>query len=233
MSKGKLEKFSEMHTFPNVIQPSFREVFQKDFRLKDKWNRVFFNKDYPITLELGCGKGEYSVELARMFPDRNFLGIDIKGARLWKGAKAALQDNIQNVGFIRTRIDFIDSFFAENEVNEIWLTFPDPQLKKPRKRLTSSRFLNMYKKFLKTDGCIHLKTDDPELYAYTLSVARQNNLKVEFATDNLYALNFSDQVLSIKTYYEKIWIETGFNIHYMRFKLSGNHVIEEPAESGA
>ncbi len=228
MSKGKLQKFSEMKSFPNVVQPSFREVFHKDFILKGKWNIDFFARDLPLILELGCGKGEYSVEMAKMFHESNFLGVDIKGARIWKGAKTALSDKMENVGFIRTRIDFINSFFSGNEVSEIWITFPDPQLKKAGKRLTSAKFLNMYKSFLKVEGTIHLKTDSSELYDYTLAIIKRNHLKIEFATNNLYTTHAQDKVLNIKTFYEKMWLEQGLNIHYIRFKFIGNHVIKEP-----
>jgi len=228
VSKGKLQKFSEMKSFPNVVQPSFREVFHKDFILKGKWNIDFFARDLPLILELGCGKGEYSVEMAKMFHESNFLGVDIKGARIWKGAKTALSDKMENVGFIRTRIDFINSFFSGNEVSEIWITFPDPQLKKAGKRLTSAKFLNMYKSFLKVEGTIHLKTDSSELYDYTLAIIKRNHLKIEFATNNLYTTHAQDKVLNIKTFYEKMWLEQGLNIHYIRFKFIGNHVIKEP-----
>ncbi len=230
MSIGKLQKFSEMKSFQNVIQPSFREVFHKDFFLKGRWNADFFTEDLPITVELGCGRGEYSVEMARLFRERNFLGLDIKGARIWKGAKIALHNGVTNVGFIRTRIDFIDSFFSRDEVSEIWITFPDPQLKKSRKRLTSARFLNMYKSFLKADGLVHLKTDNPELYKYTLAIAEYNKLQIELSTDNLYNLPENEKVLMIKTYYERMWLEQGLSIHYLRFKLNENHAIEEVPE---
>ncbi|MBN2524375.1 MAG: tRNA (guanosine(46)-N7)-methyltransferase TrmB [Bacteroidales bacterium] len=216
-----------MKSFQNVIQPSFREVFHKDFFLKGRWNTDFFTEDLPITVELGCGRGEYSVEMARLFRERNFLGIDIKGARIWKGAKIALHNGIANVGFIRTRIDFIDSFFSRDEVSEIWITFPDPQLKKNRKRLTSARFLNMYKSFLKADGLVHLKTDNPEFYNYTLTIAEYNKLQIEFSTDNLYTLPEPEKVLMIKTYYERMWLEQELSIHYLCFKLNGDHAIEE------
>jgi len=230
VSIGKLQKFSEMKSFQNVIQPSFREVFHKDFFLKGRWNADFFTEDLPITVELGCGRGEYSVEMARLFRERNFLGLDIKGARIWKGAKIALHNGVTNVGFIRTRIDFIDSFFSRDEVSEIWITFPDPQLKKSRKRLTSARFLNMYKSFLKADGLVHLKTDNPELYKYTLAIAEYNKLQIELSTDNLYNLPENEKVLMIKTYYERMWLEQGLSIHYLRFKLNENHAIEEVPE---
>jgi len=228
VSKGKLAKFAEMKSFSNVLQPPFEDVFNKEYKLKGKWNTGFFNTPKPVTLELGCGKGEYSVGLAKLFPERNFLGIDIKGARIWKGARQAGIENIRNVGFLRTRIDFIDSFFAPGEVEEIWITFPDPQPLKPRKRLTSSRFLNKYKNFLTDSGWINLKTDSSELYQYTYTLVRHNQLKVDFSTDDLYAADYNDQILSIKTFYERIWLKEGKKIHYIRFNLLGKTIIEEP-----
>lgn len=227
MSKGKLQKFSEMNFFRNVVQPSFEEVFHKDFTLKGQWNSKFFDENLPLTVELGCGRGEYSVAMAQMYSERNFIGVDIKGARIWKGAKEALENGVNNVGFIRTRIDFIESFFSKDEVSELWITFPDPQLKKARKRLTSAKFLNMYKDFLKPGGLIHLKTDNSDLYNYTLEMANQNNFEVEIATDDLYKERNLDEVLSIKTYYENMWLEQGLNIHYLRFKINSDHDIKE------
>lgn len=227
MSKGKLQKFAEMKSFPNVVQPAFSDVFHKDFKLKGQWNSGFFKKEFPLTLELGCGRGEYTVEMGRMFPEQNFIGIDIKGARIWKGAKAALDNQMENVGFIRTRIDFVNSFFSENEVSEIWITFPDPQPKKIRKRLTSAKFLNLYKNFLKADGIIHLKTDNHYLYEYTLELAQHNKLIVDYATENIYDMNIIDDVLNIKTYYEEMWLEDGLDIHYLKFRLKGTNSINE------
>jgi tRNA (guanine-N7-)-methyltransferase len=227
VSKGKLFKFAEMETFPNVLQPAFEKVFKKDHELKGNWNKVFFKNSHPITLELGCGKGEYTVGMAQMFPERNFIGIDIKGARIWKGAKMALQEELSNVAFLRTRIDFITSFFASNEIDEIWITFPDPQLKKDLKKLTSSRFLNRYSRFLKSGGTINLKTDSRELYDYTCSITSHNELQVLSKTDDLYQSHLNDDILSIKTFYESMWLEEGFKIHYIQFRLN-NHGIKEP-----
>ena len=221
MGKAKISKFEEMKTFENVFQPPFEEVFGKDFRLKGKWAGEFFENDYPITLELGCGKGEYSVGLARLFPQRNFIGIDIKGARMWTGARLAMQEGIRNVAFIRTRIEFINSFFTADEIDEIWLTFPDPQLKKRRnkKRLTSPRFLNSYRAFLKDGGRIHLKTDNPELFQYTLSIAESNGLPVRSAIKDLYRAERASEAHGIQTFYEKQFLETGLPIHYLQFEL--------------
>lgn len=219
-----------MKTFSNVIQPAFEEVFQKVHPLKGRWKRDFFVNPFPLTVELGCGKGEYTVGLAGLYPERNFLGIDIKGARMWKGASTALKQNIINVGFLRTRIELINSFFDRNEIDEIWLTFPDPQLKKGKKRLTSSRFLNTYKDFLKPGGKIHLKTDNEVLYRYTMAIAGYNHLNIDMHTTDLYHSEYENEILSIKTYYEKQYLELGMPIHYICFQLNGNEEIQEPPE---
>ena len=208
----------------------FKDVFEKDYKLKGKWNERFFTDPRPITLELGCGKGEYTLGMARKFPERNFIGIDIKGARIWRGAKRALQEDLSNVAFLRTRIDFITSFFKSDEVDEIWITFPDPQHKKNHKKLTSSRFLNRYSRFLKTSGTINLKTDSGELYDYTCAITIYNKLKVLAKTDNLYHSDLNDEILSIKTFYESMWLEQGLKIHYLQFQLNNNNGIQEPPE---
>jgi len=230
MAKRKLKRFEEMKKFSNVLQPEFNEVYNKDFAFKGKWNKSFFQNDNPIIVDLGCGKGEYTIELARRFEEKNYIGIDIKGARIWKGAKQALDENINNAAFIRTRVELINSFFDSNEIDEIWLLFPDPQPKKKKKRLTSGKFLNLYKKILRTDGIVHLKTDSDLLYLYTLEIAKYNNLKVECFTDDLYNSNLIDDSLSIKTYYENQFLEQGSNINYLRFKLNNQSLIEESAE---
>ena len=230
MAKRKLKRFEEMKKFSNVLQPEFNEVYNKDFAFKGKWNKNFFQNDNPIIVDLGCGKGEYTIELARRFEEKNYIGIDIKGARIWKGAKQALDENIKNAAFIRTRVELINSFFDSNEIDEIWLLFPDPQPKKKKKRLTSGKFLNLYKKILRTDGIVHLKTDSDLLYLYTLEIAKYNNLEVECFTDDLYNSNFIDDSLSIKTYYENQFLEQGSNINYLRFKLNNQSLIEESAE---
>ncbi|HPV56712.1 MAG TPA: tRNA (guanosine(46)-N7)-methyltransferase TrmB, partial [Tenuifilaceae bacterium] len=177
MAKNKLRRFAENETFENLFQPTMSDVMNGDFHLKGKWRSDYFKNSNPIVLELGCGKGEYSVGLAKMFPEKNFIGADIKGARLWRGAKTAVEEKMSNVAFIRTRIEHIASFFAPEEVDEIWVTFPDPQPreKKSKKRLTSSRFLNHYAKFLKPNGIVHLKTDSQALHAYTKAVIEYNN----------------------------------------------------------
>jgi tRNA (guanine-N7-)-methyltransferase len=230
VGKGKLSKFEEMKTFENVFQPAFEEVFKKDFRLKGKWSSGHFRNDHPIILELGCGKGEYTIGLAERFHDINFIGIDIKGARMWTGARKAHLEKILNAAFIRTRIEFIDSFFGPGEISEIWLTFPDPQLKKRRnkKRLTAARFLNLYRHFLKDNGIIHLKTDDRVLYRYTFRLARFNGLTLEYATDDLYGSENPDLDHSIQTFYERQFMAAGLNIHYLKFRLPNEKNIVEP-----
>jgi tRNA (guanine-N7-)-methyltransferase len=217
-----------MKTFPNVLQPPFEEVFGKDHALKGNWNRVHFKNDGYITLELGCGKGEYTLGMARIFPERNFIGIDIKGARIWRGARDALQENLSNVAFLRTRIDFITGFFAKDEVGEIWITFPDPQPKKDLKKLTSSRFLNRYKQFLRQNGTINLKTDNKELFEYTRDLAEYNQLRILTLTDNLYQSDLNNEILSIQTFYEKIWLEEGLKIHYIQFQINHDVIHEIP-----
>lgn len=234
MSKGKLAKFSELETYSHVMQPQFDEVFNKDYRLKGKWKQEFFKNDHSITLELACGKGEYAVGMAQVYPGRNFLGIDIKGARLWTGAKRAIENNLDNVGFLRTRIDFINSFFIEDEIDEIWITFPDPQLRKPLKRLTSSRFLNRYKRILKPGATINLKTDSVELYEYTKKVIEINKFPLLQDLDDIYNSSYAnDPILSIKTYYEKGWLEDGLKSHYLKFQIDNTkEIIEPPEEDG-
>ena len=219
-----------MNTFSHVVQAEFSEVFEKDYKLKGNWNKDFFNNNNPIVLELGCGKGEYTVGLARQNPQMNFIGIDIKGARMWRGAKTALDEGMKNVGFVRTRIDLINSFFAQAEISEVWITFPDPQPKKHYKRLTSTRFLGYYQKFLKNNGIIHLKTDSKELHDYTKALVELNKLETEVCTDNLYDSNLVDQTLSIKTFYEQQFLQRGKPITYIKFKLDIHKTLEEPKD---
>jgi tRNA (guanine-N7-)-methyltransferase len=230
VGKKKLSRFAEMETFNHVVQPSFDEVFKKDYKFKTKWSKEFFGNDNPLILELGCGKGEYTVGLARKNPNTNFIGIDIKGARMWRGAKTVLEEQMKNVGFIRTRIGLINSFFGGEEVSEIWITFPDPQPKKFYKRLTSTRFLGYYQQFIKNNGFINLKTDSVELYAYTKKLIELNNIELVKDTDNLYESDLVDDTLSIKTFYEQQWLEQGKPIHYLRFKLNKSQKLEEPEE---
>jgi len=230
MVKKKLQRFADMVTFSNVIQPAFEEVFGKDYHLKGSWNRLFFKNDNPIVLELGCGKGEYTTGLARRFSKKNFIGIDIKGSRMWKGARTALAEHLDNVAFLRTHIEMIHSFFGENEIEEIWITFPDPQLKKKRKRLTSPRFLNTYGGFLIKGGLIHLKTDNTILYQYTIDVARFNQLPVMINTRDLYHSGIDSDILGIQTFYERQFLDQGMKITYLCFELLHGKSIEEPPE---
>lgn len=230
MGKGKLNKFQENQIFNHVIEPEVKEYVEHNHSLKGKWNTDFFKNTNPLILELGCGKGEYAVGLARMFANKNFIGVDIKGARIWRGAKTSNQENITNIAFLRTRIELINSFFSENEADEIWITFPDPQMKKRRakKRLTSSGFLTLYQKLLKHNGIIHLKTDSRFLYEYTNEVVKLNKLEIIKNTANLYAENWTDEILSIQTHYEKLHIDDGDTIHYISFYLDKNKKLLEP-----
>ncbi len=222
MGKNKLQRWAEMEGFPNVVQPQLKEILNKDHALKGKWGNLHFKNNNPLILELGCGRGEYTLGLAKMYPNINFIGIDIKGARLWRGAKNALNENLSNVAFLRTRIEFIKSFFEPGEIDEIWLTFPDPQLKRRRKnkRLTNAYFLNSYLEFLKPDGIIHLKTDSHELFQYTVDLLEYNKIEILEAMDNLYSGEYKNDILSIKTYYELKFLEQRINITYLKFQLA-------------
>ncbi len=222
--KDKLRRFAENLTFKCFVQPEFEDIFHKDHPLKGCWRRDFFKNDNPIVLELGCGKGEYTVALARQTPTKNFIGIDIKGARMWRGAKSATDEQMDNVGFLRTRIEFINSFFAEGEVDEIWITFPDPQLKSRRakKRLTAPPFLESYAKFLSADGYINLKTDSKHLFGYTGEVIRHFSLACDVQNDDIYGSGYADETLSVKTAYESEYLRRGLPITYTRFSLGEN-----------
>ena len=230
MGKDKLRRFRENLTFGCFVQPEFEEVFRHDHPLKGHWNADFFHNDHPIVLELGCGKGEYTVALAERDPDRNYIGIDIKGARMWRGAKTATERGMSNVGFLRTRIEFINGLFAEGEVSELWITFPDPQLRKNRikKRLTAPLFLGYYSQFLKPDGHINLKTDSQHLHLYTRAVTEQNGLQIEVADNDIYGHGTADEQLSIKTAYEEKFLAEGLPITYLRFLLGGRREFEAP-----
>lgn len=228
VAKKKLGRFEELKTYAHVIQPSFKEVFRKNFHLKSNWNSKFFHNSNPIVLELGCGKGEYTVGLARYYPQNNFIGVDIKGARIWKGASEAFKEKLKNAAFLRTRIEIIESFFGPNEVSEIWITFPDPQLIKPKKRLTSPQFLNQYRNFLVPDGLIHLKTDNVELYEYTLDTLKHNGCEILFNTRDLYSYSLPDNFLPIKTYYENQFLKQSKPITYIRFKLAAKKIEDVP-----
>lgn len=232
MSKGKLAKFADMERYENVFQYPYSVIDNVPFEMKGKWGETFFHNDNPIVLELGCGKGEYTVELAKLYPDTNFIGVDIKGARMWTGATMALNEGLKNVAFLRTNIEIIDRFFDKDEVSEIWLTFSDPQMKNPRKRLSSTFFLERYRKFLVNNGTIHLKTDSNFLFTYTTCMVEHNKLPMLFHTTDLYHQEGIDdttkQILSIQTYYEKMWIERGLNIKYMKFSLPQDTQLVEP-----
>lgn len=230
MGKNKLKKFADMETIDFVFQYPFSKLQQDGFPLKGRWHADFFRNDNPIVLELGCGKGEYTVGLARRFPDKNFIGVDIKGARMWTGASEAREGQMTNVAFLRTSIELIESFFAPGEVSEIWITFPDPQMKKVRKRLTSTRFMDLYRKVLVDGGKIHLKTDSPFLYRYTSLMTALNSLPVVADTDDLYASAQADEILDIKTHYERQWLARGLTIKYICFGLPANGVLQEPDE---
>jgi tRNA (guanine-N7-)-methyltransferase len=218
VTKKKLIHFKENLTFPHLFQPVFQEI-QHGFRLRSKWNSDFFHNDHPLLVEMGCGKGEYTVGLAERNPAKNYIGIDIKGARLWRGSKTVQEKFLNNVAFIRSRVDFADKFFGENEVSEIWITFPDPQPGKERKRLTSPRFLKMYKEILKPEGLIHLKTDDAGFYEYTREIIRENKHSILLETDDLYHTGSPEEVTSIKTYYEMMWLQQEKKICYIQFRL--------------
>ena len=232
MGKGKLAKFADMERYENVFQYPYSVVDNVPFEMKGCWRQQYFHNSNPIVLELGCGKGEYSVELAKLFPDMNFIGVDIKGARMWTGATQALEQGLKNVAFLRTNIEVIDRFFSDGEVQEIWLTFSDPQMKNPRKRLTSTYFLERYRRFLVDGGIIHLKTDSNFLFTYTSYVVDENKLPLLFRTTDLYHDERIDddtrQILSIQTYYESMWIERGLNIKYQKFRLPRALELHEP-----
>ncbi len=228
MGKNKLKKFGEMETFPNVFQYPFAELQKGPFPLKGKWNTEFFKNDNPIVLELGCGKGEYAVGMAKKFADRNFIGVDIKGARMWTGAKQSVQEGIANVAFLRTSIELIASFFEAGEVSEIWITFPDPQMQKVNKRLTSTRFMQLYRQILKDGGLVHLKTDSPFLYAYTDAMVRLNGFATEVNTDDLYYSGLADDILEIRTFYERQWLARGLTIKYINWHLDATTALQEP-----
>ncbi len=222
-SKNKLKRFRENESFENVVQPE-REILEKDsFPLKGNWNKDFFKNDNPIVLELGCGKGEYSVGLSEFYPDKNFIGIDIKGARFWRGAKTALEEGLKNVAFLRTQIELIESVFAENEVDEIWITFPDPQIKykRTKHRLTNADFLEKYKKILKPGGAVNLKTDSEFMHGYTLGLLHGAGHEIIYAHHDIYKNEYSPkEAREIQTFYEKQYLEQGKPITYIRFTIN-------------
>jgi tRNA (guanine-N7-)-methyltransferase len=231
VGKNKLARWNELGTFNKVFQPEIDTVAGRDHPVKGTWHREVFKNQNPVILELGCGKGEYTIGLATRFPSNNYVGIDIKGARMWRGAKTASEQNLQNTAFLRTRIEFINSFFTGDEVEEIWITFPDPHPGKrnSNKRLTSPWFLNRYRLFLKDNGLIRLKTDNTELYEYTRKIALHNNLELVDDTNDLYGSDVSDDIISIRTHYEKIFLSSGLKIYYLSFRLNKDKITEDDA----
>lgn len=220
-SKNKLKRFRENETFANVIQPKREEIANGQFPYKGKWNE-FFGNDNPLVLELGCGKGEYTIGLAKQNPDKNYIGIDIKGARFWRGAKTAIQEDIKNAAFLRSQIELIDCLFDEQEVSEIWITFPDPQIKykRTKHRLTNRLFLDRYRTILKEDGVVHLKTDSEFMHGYTLGLLHGMGLEVLYANHNVYRNEgCSKEVLEIQTFYEKQYLDIGKPITYIKFRV--------------
>lgn len=228
MAKNKLKRFAENNTFHTLFQPVLSEVFNTGYYMKGNWCRDYFKNDNPIILELGCGRGEYTVEMGRRFPDRNFIGIDIKGARIWRGARSAVEEDLKNVAFIRCRIEFIESLFGKDEVSEIWITFADPQINRHNKRLTGTRFLERYRKFLKPSGIIHLKTDSLYLHNYTMLLALENGLEIIDSNRDIYGSGRADELLSIKTKYEIQFLSSGAAITYMAFRPDCSHKLKEP-----
>lgn len=229
MGKNKLAKFADMEEFPHVFQvPSHQVRDGAVFEMKGRWNELFFKNNHPIVLELGCGKGEYTVGLGKLYPDKNFIGVDIKGARLWTGAKQSHQEGMTNVAFLRTNIEMIHHFFGANEVSEIWLTFPDPQMKKTTKRLTATNFMKLYQQFVKPEGIIHLKTDSNFMFTYTCEMVKENHYPVNFCNADLYHSGSADPILAIKTYYEQQWLDRGITIKYIQFLLQHRETFVEP-----
>ena len=219
--KKKLIRFEENKTFDNLFQLSYPDIKDGMF-LKGKWAQEFFKNDNPIVLEVGCGKGEYTIGLAERFPNKNFIGIDIKGARLWRGCKTSREKNMGNVAFIRTKAELLNLYFAANEVSEVWITFPDPQPKeyRERKRLTSPRFLKMYHDFLNPDGIVHLKTDSELLFYYTLELIDDQQHELLYGLRDVYDSDLNSEVTQIQTFYEKKWLEMGIPINYIKFRLN-------------
>lgn len=233
MSKNKLKKFAEMETFNNVFQCGSKDIHPDNpvIKLAGLWREVVFKNNNPIILELGCGRGEYTIGLAKKYPNKNFIGIDIKGARMWAGAKDAYLNHIENVAFLRINIEMINHFFLANEIDEIWITFPDPQMKKSTKRLTSTFFMQRYLSILKDDGLIHLKTDSPFLYTYTQYMIAQNAFTLVSDSHDLYAeINKHPDATSLQTHYEKQWLQRGFTIKYLCWHLSHRENFIEPQE---
>jgi len=218
-----------MESFSHVFQLSFNELRAgKEFDMKGKWNDLFFKNNNPIVLELGCGRGEYTVGLASIFPEKNFIGIDIKGARMWTGAKQSIEAKLTNVAFLRTKIEMLSHFFGKDEISEIWITFPDPQMKKVTKRMTATNFMAQYQEMVRPNGIIHLKTDSYFMFTYTCEMVKANDYKVDFQTEDLYNSAIVDNILGIKTYYEQQWLARGLNIKYIKFEISPREQFIEP-----
>ncbi len=226
LGKNKLKKFAENETFENMVQVSRTDILEKGLPQKGKWRQNFFNNDHPLVLELGCGKGEYTIGLAKMFPEKNFIGIDVKGARMWRGARTASDNLMQNVGFLRTQIELLQSCFEKGEVNEIWITFPDPQIKyrRRKKRLTAPNMLSMYTSILAEDASLHLKTDSQFLHGYTLGVIDRYDHQVLEAMYDIDKQNPDNQLLQIKTNYEEIFRQRGLPITYIKFRLNEGNI---------
>ncbi len=219
MGKRKLPRFEEMKHFTNIFQPSPQEMFEGSHSIRGKWHAEYFKNNNPIILEVGCGKGDYTTGLARRFHEKNFIGIDIKGARLWRGCKTALDESLANVAFIRNKVEFLPSFFAPGEVSEVWVTFPDPQPNKMRKRLTSARFLDIYKQISVENAIVHLKTDSQELFQFTDKIIKQNKLDILFQSNDLYVSDCEKEVVEIQTFYEKMFLSQNKPITYTKFLL--------------
>ena len=228
MGKNKRSKFADLNTYQHVVQISYKKLLTEGFQFKGKWSESFFGNSNPLILELGCGKGEYTIELASHFPEYNFVGLDIKGARMWVGATQSKELQLKNVGFLRTNIENIGLFFGLGEVSEIWLTFPDPQMKKTRKRMTATNFIEKYRELMVFNGIIHLKTDSNFMYRYTEAMVAENQFEVIRQTEDLYHSSILDEVLSIKTYYERQWLDRGLSIKYLGFHLSHPNPLSEP-----